>query len=193
MLIRSSVYISIDCRTKFLIKWICSNEAQVSRQSQHDAKSICSLSLFNELDLRWCFLCFYWKLNALLTANALVCPNGSPLLFGTALFCLASLRCGYLVLPVAQNLPVLPSTLMQGTVHQQCQSSLLHWLFFPAVKHAPFFYGVPTQVCFLRPNPKSIRFNRNLFLMSQFISGYFVCIYKGVRIAFENLPSPWWL
>lgn len=55
-----------------------------------------------------------------------------------------------------------------------------------------FFYGVPTPVC-LGPNPKSIRIKRNLFLLSQFISGYFVCIYKGVHIALENLPSPWWL
>lgn len=67
---------------------------------QHGAKSICSLRLFNELDLRWFFLCVHWKLNAFLRANALISPNKAPLLLGTALCCFAihaSLHCGCVV------------------------------------------------------------------------------------------------
>lgn len=45
--IRSTVYISVNCRITILIKWIHSNEAHISRHSQHGAKSICWLSLLN--------------------------------------------------------------------------------------------------------------------------------------------------
>jgi len=59
------------------------------------------------------FCGFYWKLNAFLTANALLPPNRSPLLWGAALFCLdiqASLHCGYHV--IAMYIQALPSALM---------------------------------------------------------------------------------
>lgn len=55
--------------------------------------------------LRCFLLCFYWKPNALLTANTLISLNMSPLLLAAALCCLAiqaSLHCNF-VLPITQH------------------------------------------------------------------------------------------
>lgn len=75
---------------------------------------------------------------------------------------------------------------------QHCHQHLLRMLciissrndwftgYFPPLSnmefHALVFYGIPSPIHCLELNSKSIKINRNLFLLAQLISGYFVCI-----------------